>query len=106
KGITQSELQSAKAYLKGQFPPTIETTDELASMIAQFEFYGLDESEVNAYDDRIDAVTLADARRVIDRYFPKENLIFVLVGKAAVIESVARKYAPTINRKTIDQPGF
>src|SRR5262249_4958357 len=45
-GVTEEQLKSAKAYIKGQFPPSIETSDELASQIALLEFYGLDQSEI------------------------------------------------------------
>ena len=106
KGITETELQSVKAYLKGQFPPTLETTDRLASTLTRQEFYGLDENDVNSYVARVEAVTLAEAGRVIKQYFPRENLAFVLIGKASEIEPIAKKYAPQIDVKTISEPGF
>ncbi len=71
KGITAEELASAKAYLKGQFPTSIETSSQLASTIARLEFYGLDENDINSYYSKIDAMTMADARRSIgNRAFP------------------------------------
>ena len=106
KGVTQTELDSARAYLKGQFPPTIETTDRLAAMIAHLQFYGLDEAEINSYYAKLDAVTLAEANQIIKQYFPVEDLVFVLIGKASEIQSTAKKYAPTVDVKTITQPGF
>ena len=106
KGVTEEELKSAKTYLKGQFPPTIETSDQLADLVAQLEFYGLDPGDVNGYYAKIDSMTMADTQRVIKRYFPMENLVFVLIGKASEIEPVAGKYAPNIDKKTISQPGF
>jgi len=106
KGITQEELNSAKAYLKGQFPTSIETTNQLASAMARLEFYGLDENDINTYAQKVDAMTLDEARRVIRQYFPLDNLVFVMIGKASEIESVAKKYAPRIDRKSITQPGF
>lgn len=106
KGITEQELKSAKSYLKGQFPPTIETSDQLAALIAQLEFYGLNESDINNYYAKVDSMTMADAQRVIKQYFPLDNLVFVLVGKSAEIEAVAKKYAPKLDAKTISQPGF
>lgn len=106
KGVTEEDLKSAKTYLKGQFPPTIETSDQLADLLAQLEFYGLDASDVNGYTTKIDSMTMADARRVIKQYFPLENLVFVLIGKAGEIESVAKKYASKIDRKTIGNEGF
>jgi predicted Zn-dependent peptidase len=106
KGITADELKSAQAYLKGQFPPDIETGNQLAALLTEQVFYGLDEREVNSYYARIDATTMADVTRVIKQYFPLENLTFVLIGKASEIETVAKKYAPTIDRKSIGAPGF
>jgi predicted Zn-dependent peptidase len=106
KGITEAELKSAKEYLKGQFPPSIETTDQLASLIAQLEFYGLDAAEVDNYYAKVDSMTMDDARRVIKQYFPLDNLVFVLIGKAGEIEAIAKKYAPKVDTKQISQPGF
>ncbi len=106
KGITEEELKSAKNYIKGQFPPDIETTDQLAGLIAELEFYGLDESEINNYYAKIDSMTLNDARRVIKQHFPLDNLVFVLIGKADEIGAVSKKYAPKVNTKTITQQGF
>jgi predicted Zn-dependent peptidase len=106
KGITEEELKSAKTYIKGQYPPTIETTDQLAGVIAQLELYGLDQSEVNGLYAKIDSMTVADARRVIKEHFPLDNLVFVLIGKAEEINKVAAKYAPKVDTKSISQPGF
>ena len=106
KGITEEELRSAKTYIKGQFPPDIETTDQLAGLIAELEFYGLDENEINSYYAKIDSMTLADARRVIKQHFPLDNLVFVLIGKADEIGAVAKKYAAKVDTKTITQQGF
>ncbi len=106
QGISEKDLQSAKNYIKGQFPPTIETSDQLANLLATLEFYGLDASDINDYYKQIDAMTLADAQRVIKQYYPRDNLVFVLIGKASEIESVAKKYAPKLDAKSISQPGF
>ncbi|MBS1790704.1 MAG: insulinase family protein [Acidobacteria bacterium] len=106
KGITEEDLNSAKNYIKGQYPPRIETTDQQANLMAQLEFYGLDERDINEYYAKIDSMTLADAQRIIKQYFPLENLVFVLIGKASEIEPVARKYATKFDTKSINQPGF
>lgn len=106
KGITEEELKSAKSYIKGQFPPEIETSDQLASTLAELEYYGLDEREVNEFFAKIDAMTLADARRVIREHFPRENVVFVVVGKASEIGDVVKKYAAKLDRKAISDPGF
>ena len=106
KGITQQDLDSAKAYIKGVMPTGIETTDQLAASMAQLEFYGLDERDVNDYYAKLDAMTLADAQRIIKQHFPLDNLVFVLIGKSGEIENIAKKYAPKLDTKSITQPGF
>jgi zinc protease len=106
QGVSESDLKSAKAYIKGQFPPQIETTDQMAAQVSQLEFYGLDEREINDFYAKIDGMTIDDARRVIKQYFPLDDLVFVLIGKATEIERVAKKYAPKVDAKSINQPGF
>ena len=49
---------------------------------------------------------MADVNRVIKQYFPLDNLVFVLIGKASEIEAVAKKYAPVVDRKSISAAGF
>ena len=106
QGITQEELDSAKAYIKGQFPPSIETAGDVANLLATLDFYGLDEREVNELYARIDSMDLATSKRIIQQYFPLDNLTFVVIGKASEIEPVVKKYAGKIDKKSITQPGF
>ncbi len=106
EGITPEELQSAKAYMKGQLPPDLETSDQLAEELTELEFYGLDASEINEFYKRVDALTVADANRAIKEYFPTDNYVLVLVGKRSEIEKVARKYATTVDFKSINDAGF
>ena len=51
-------------------------------------------------------MTLADARRIVKEHFPLDNLVFVLIGKASEIEPVVKKYAPSVVKKSITEPGF
>ncbi|MBZ5534522.1 MAG: insulinase family protein [Acidobacteriia bacterium] len=106
KGISQDQLQSARNYIKGQFGPTIETNDQLANLIGDLEFYGLGPQYINTYFEKIDAVTLADAKRIIETYYPLNHLDFVLIGKGSVIDPVARKLASDVKHKFITDPGF
>lgn len=106
KGITEEQLRSAKTYIKGQFGPTIETNDQLAATISELEFYGLDERYINTYFDKVDGLTLSDAKRIIQTYYPLNNLDFVLIGKASAIEPIAKKLAGDVRRKSITDAGF
>ncbi len=106
KGITEDELASAKAYIKGHFPLSLESSDELASLLTSLAGRGLDRREVDTYCDRIGQATLDDVKRIIKQYFPEDALVFVLIGDAAEIEPVARKYARHPDRKSINEAGF
>jgi zinc protease len=105
-GVTADELASAKAYIKGQFPPSIETSGQLARRIASNEFYGLNDDEINQLEARIDAVTLPVAKQAIEKHFPAENLVFMLIGKAAEIRLAVEKYALQQDTRKISEPGF
>jgi zinc protease len=105
-GVTQEQLSSAKSYIKGQFPPTIETSGQLARRIVTNEFYGLTDDEVNQLEARIDAVTPEIAKQVIAKHFPLDNLVFVLIGKASAIGPAVKKYAEKMDQRSISDPGF
>jgi predicted Zn-dependent peptidase len=105
-GITAEQLASAKNYIKGQFPPTMETSGALARRISTYEFYGLDDNEVNQLAARIDAVTLETAKQVIAKHYPRESLVFTLIGKASEIGPAVKKYGSTQDLRKIDEPGF
>jgi zinc protease len=105
-GVSAEQLKSAKSYIKGQFPPNIETSRQLAQIIASHEFYGLGDDEINQLEARVDAVTPEMARQVIQKHFPQENLVFVLIGKSSAIEKAVEKYAEKRDARPIAEPGF
>jgi zinc protease len=105
-GVTREQLNSAKSYIKGQFPPSIETSRQLARIIATHEFYGLGDDEVNQLEARVDAVTPEVARQVIQKHFPADNLVFVLIGNASAIAPAVKKYAANQDVRPITEPGF
>jgi zinc protease len=105
-GVTEAQLKSAKSYIKGQFPPNIETSRQLARIIASHEFYGLGDDEINQLEAHVDAVTPEIARQVIQKHFPAENLVFVLIGKASAVGPAVKKYAATQDMRPISDPGF
>src|ERR1700720_3027812 len=106
QGVTDEQLKSAKSYIKGQFPPNIETSRQLAQIIASHEFYGLGDDEINQLEARVDAVTPAIAKQVIEKHFPSENLVFVMIGKASAIGPAVEKYAEKRDSRAISEPGF
>lgn len=91
--ITQQELDDAKAYLVGNFPLTIETPAQIAAQVARYKLLGLNQADLEAYRDKLNAVTIADVSRVMKEYLHPERMYVVMVGDAQeivpAIESIA-----------------
>lgn len=105
KGIDKTTLDSAKAYVKGQFPPRYETTSQLASLLRSMHVYGFDESYINDFQSQVDTLTVEKAKALVAKYFPKENLQTLVIGKADEIRDIVKKYG-TVTEVDITQPGF
>lgn len=105
KGIDEATLKSAKNYVKGQFPPEYETAGSLAGFLTQKYIYGLDDSYINDFEKAVDGMTVESANEIIKKYFPKDNLQFVLIGKADEIRNIAKKHGKVIE-KNITEDGF
>jgi predicted Zn-dependent peptidase len=105
KGVDEKTLASAKAYVKGQFPPRYETSTQLAGLLGEMFGYGFDEQFINTFEQQVNSLTTAKAKQIIDQYFPKENLQFVLVGKAEDIIEQVGKYGH-LKQVNIKDVGF
>lgn len=92
KGIDQATLDSAKAYVKGQFPPRFETNTALAGLLADMYLYGFNKDFINSFQSKVDQLTVSESKRLINSYFPKDKLQFVLIGKAEAIKDIAKTY--------------
>lgn len=105
KGFSDKTLASAKNYVKGQFPPRYETAGQLAGLLTQMFWYGFDESFINNFEKNVDGLTAAKSKEIIDKYFPKDKLQFVVIGKSEEIKKIAEKYGPVVT-KEIKADGF
>jgi zinc protease len=103
KGIDEKALTSAKNYVKGQFPPRFETSNQLAGLFTQMFWYGFDESFINNFEKNVDGLTLPRAKEIIAKYFPKDKLQFVMVGKSAEIKKIVEKYGPVTEMQIKDE---
>jgi zinc protease len=105
KGIDEATLISAKNYVKGQFPPDYENSGALAGFLTQKYIYGLNDSYINDFEKTVDGMTVESANEIVKKYFPKDNLQFVIIGKADDIRTIAKKYGKVIE-KNISEDGF
>jgi zinc protease len=92
KGIDEKTLTSARNYVKGQFPPRYETSGQLANLLTTMYWYGFNESFINNFQKNVDGLTVDKAKEIVAKYFPRENLQFIMVGKAEEVRKIAAKY--------------
>jgi zinc protease len=105
KGVDQETLNSAKAYVKGQFPPRYETTGQLAGLLSDMYLYGFDDAFINDFQANVDGISVETSKRLVDSYFPQSNLQFVIIGNAAEIADIAAAYGEVSNTE-IKAVGF
>lgn len=106
RGVTADMLDSARAYLLGQYPLNFETAADWAAALVELEFYGLGADYIDDYAARLRDVTLSTARAVIDHAFPSaDDLAMVLIGDATRIRSVARDFGD-VTEMPITHPTF
>ncbi len=96
-GVDAPMLDSARSYVLGQYPTSLETAVNWAGVLADLEFFGLDRSYIESYGPALGAVDLPAARAVIAAAYPKpEDLVIVMIGDAAKIRETARGYGSVV----------
>ncbi|HVZ03440.1 pitrilysin family protein [Hyphomicrobium sp.] len=87
-GPTQADLDAAKSYLTGSYALRFDTNSKIASQLLGLMQEGFGPDYVETRNKKIEAITLADAKRVAARLLKPENLIVTVVGKPAGMKSV------------------
>jgi zinc protease len=80
--VSERELSDAQAYLAGSFPLTIETPNDIATIVMNAVFYELPLEEIGTFRERVLAITPDDIQRVARQYIKPDRLSIVLVGNA------------------------
>jgi len=106
KGLNDQLITSARNYIMGQFPPTLETASSLARMLAFLEQNGLDRSYVDEYGTALGEATPVTISNTIAEVYPTpDDLVFVLIGDAESIREDVAKYGPVMEM-SINEPRF
>jgi len=104
-GFAAEEVESGRNYILGQFPPTLETNGSKAGAYVRLAFYGLGFDRYDKYLDEIGKVTPASVTAAAAKLLPREDFVLVVVGKAAEIRPLLKKYGAWQEKKITD-PGF
>ncbi|MFZ6654885.1 M16 family metallopeptidase [Undibacterium sp. TJN19] len=92
KGIDAATLESAKAYVKGQYPPRFETNQQLAGLLSEMFVAKVGREQIDNFMRDVDSLNLEKAKYLVDKHFPRDKLQMLLIGKAEVIREIAAKY--------------
>jgi len=84
--VSEADLASAKSYIIGNFPTTIETPSQIAAQVGQVKLLGLDKSYLENYRKEVAKVTTADVQRVMKAHLHPDKLAIVMVGDATAIK--------------------
>lgn len=105
-GLDEDMIASARNYIMGQFPPSLETVSALAGMLAFLEQNGLDRSYIDDYGAALEAATPVSIHNTISDVYPAaDDLVFVLIGDADTIRDDVAKYGP-VTEMSITEPLF
>ena len=88
-GPTETEVANAKSYLTGSYALRFDTNAKIAGQLLGLlqEDYGIDYVEVR--NALVNAVTMADMKRVAAKLLQTDNLIVTIVGKPMNMPSAA-----------------
>ena len=83
--VTPEELEDARNYLAGVFPLRLQTTEGVASRLAELALFDLPPDYFDDYRDRILAVDVEEVHRVAQERIRPAELSIVIAGDAATI---------------------
>jgi zinc protease len=92
--MPDSELRTAKGFLVGSFPLTIETAEQIAAQVTTAKLLGLDADYLRLYRERLSAVTAVQARLVASRVYHAGALAIVVAGDGAKLYDKLKALAP------------
>ena len=87
EGITEAELATTKTYLTGSYPLRFDGNARIASILVGMQMIGLHVDYPATRNDRVNAVTLDDVKRVAARLVRADDLRFVVVGSPVGLNS-------------------
>lgn len=80
-GPTEDELTNAKTYLTGAYPLRFTSTDNISAILMSLQMDGYPIDHLQTRNQKIEAVTLEDAKRAARRMLDPAELTVVVVGR-------------------------
>jgi zinc protease len=86
-GVTETELNDTKTYMTGAYPLRFDGNDTIASILVGMQDLGLPPDYPKTRNAKVEAVTLADVKRVAARLIKPDDLHFIVVGQPVGVAS-------------------
>lgn len=86
EGITEEELEEAKANLSGSFGRSLENPSTIASFAINIAQYNLPEDYYSTYLQRLDDLTVEDIDAATKKYIQPDNMHITIVGNSSAFE--------------------
>jgi zinc protease len=86
-GITEEELATTKTYLTGAYPLRFDGNGPLATIMVNMQLIGLPPDYPKTRNQKVEAVTIEDVKRVAATLFKPDALRFVIVGEPEGVTS-------------------
>ncbi len=93
------EVESARNYILGQFPPSLESLSSKARAYSELFFFGLDFNYYDGLMVRVARAMVGDVNRIAAALFPERDCVLVVVGKADDIRKQLEPFGPFQERK-------
>lgn len=87
EGLTEQELEDAKTYLTGAYPLRFDGNANIAGILVGMQMNGFPIDYAETRNEKVEAVTMEDVKRVAKRIYRPEDLAFVVVGKPTGVET-------------------
>lgn len=87
QGVTPEELRDAKKFITGAYPLRFDGNGPIARIMVGMQMIGLPIDYIATRNEKVDAVTLEDVKRVAAELLDADALQFVVVGKPIGLET-------------------
>lgn len=94
---TEAELQRAKDNILNSFIFRFDTPEKVLRERMSYEFYGYPADWLQQYRTGIEKTSLADVRRVVDKYIHKDQLAVLVVGNGQEMTKPLSSLGPVTN---------
>lgn len=105
EGFTAEEIESARNYILGQFPPSLESLGARANAYASLSFHGLGFDYYARLLEKVATAPRDEVNRLTAALMPADAFVLVVVGKADEIRQQLAAFGE-FKEKKISDPDF